>query len=180
MNVLGTVFSFGCWSAPYLHSVVCRWSAPYYTQPGCVQTPSAPYYTQPGCVRLECTLFALGCVQMECTLLHSAWMCADSICTLFHSVWWGALYLYSVWMRAGRVHPFACSLYVDHIALANNTREKCYIQKQPAILDCLIKKITKTRLYPCRPQPVKIPLPFKIIYTNIVGFVVAPALCSVI
>ena len=37
----------------------------------------------------------------------------------------------------------------------------------------------EARLYPCRPQPVRHPLPFKIIYTNIVLFVaVAQALCD--
>ena len=32
----------------------------------------------------------------------------------------------------------------------------------------LFQKRTETKLYPCRPQPVRYPLPFKILYTYIV------------
>ena len=34
-------------------------------------------------------------------------------------------------------------------------------------IDLLKKQRTETRLYPCRPQPVRISLQFKIVYTNI-------------
>ena len=50
-------------------------------------------------------------------------------------------------------------------------KAKIYIFKNKQLLDCSIKNETKQKrkLSPCRPQPGRLPLPFNIIYNNIVA-----------
>ena len=53
----------------------------------------------------------------------------------------------------------------------NNKKTERFYLKQTSIITAVTYEMTclnKQRLYPCRPRPVDDPLPFIIIYTNIV------------
>ena len=72
----------------------------------------------------------------------------------------GQIYLFSIYMFIHSSYP----IFLSDLVL----EKKMFIKNTTSYIGFTSKKRTETRLYPCRPQSVRIPLPFKILYTNIV------------